>query len=876
MLAAEIREKYLQFFESKGHLRLPSASLIPHNDPSLLLTAAGMVPFKPYFLGRAEPPRRRVTTAQKCVRTPDIDNVGKTARHLTFFEMLGNFSFGDYFKTEAIAWAWEFVTQVLQLPKEKLRVTIYLDDDEAFRIWNQAIGVPAEHIFRLGKDTNFWEIGVGPCGPCSEIFVDRGPGFCSEPDCDLTHGCDRWLEIWNLVFIQFHRDENGQYQPLERKSIDTGMGLERVAALMQGVPGAFDTDLLRPVVDKAAGLAHVQYGQSHEADVALRVIADHARSVTFMVGDGILPSNEGRGYVLRRLLRRGLRYGRNLGLHGPFFASVCGTVIDKMASAYPELEEKRSFILKIVAQEEERFQATLDQGSALLDEILDRLARQGQSVVSGQDAFRLYDTYGFPLELTREIAAERGMQVHTEGFQEAMRQQKERARSARQETNYVDVDTDKRLSLAAKFASRFVGYDTLESHSTVLALLRDGQEVAEAQTGESVDLILDKTPFYASGGGQVADTGTITAASGQLTVEDVERPAEGLIVHRGKVTSGVLRTGDQVLASVYAADRAGAARNHSATHLLQAALRQVLGKHVHQAGSLVTPQRLRFDFTHFQPLSPDELARVEDLVNEWVVRDDPVQTLVTSRAEAEKMDVMALFEAKYGEQVRVVSMGEYSRELCGGTHVGRTGMIGLFQVVSEGAVAAGVRRIEAVTGPEALRWVRQQQQVLHQAARLLGVGWAQVYERTEHLLQENQELGRQLAAARKSEAQAITERLAQQAAVVGGARVLVATVENVDPESLRRMGDELKARLAPAVVVLGTVSQGKALFLAMVTPDLVQRGLHAGELVRKAAQIAGGGGGGRPDMAQAGGRNPERLGEALDSVRQEAVRRLGA
>ncbi len=866
--SSELREMFLKFFESRGHKRLPGASLVPKDDPTLLLTGAGMVPFKPYFLGKARPESTRVTTCQPCMRTPDIDNVGKTDRHGTFFEMLGNFSFGDYFKEEVIPWAWEFVTEYLKIPGEKLWVTIYQDDDEAFEIWNKKVGVPAERIVRLGKDTNFWEIGVGPCGPCSEIFVDRGPGYgCGEPDCDIECGCDRFMEFWNLVFIQYHKDEAGEYHLLSKKSIDTGMGLERTAAFLQGVTSIMEVDHVKPIVNFIAGLAGTKYGADPKNDISIRVITDHARGVAFMVKDGILPDNEGRGYVLRRLLRRAARYGRLLGIEGSFLPKVVRVVIDQMQGAYPEFVERGDYILKVIAQEEEHFQSTLDQGMSLLSQIIEKVKGRGGREIEGPDAFRLHDTYGFPLELTREIAAEQGLGVDEAGFAEAMEQQRQRARAARQETGYLGKESAVFTLLGRRLSTEFVGYDRTEVEGKIVAIVRNGQEAAEAASGQEAEIILDVTPFYAESGGQVADTGTITGVDGQFKVDHVRKPVEALFVHKGLVTAGGLRVGDRVLASVYGRDRLATARNHSATHLLHKALKIVLGDHANQAGSLVSPDRLRFDFTHFAPVTDEELFKVEKIVNEKVMEDLPITTQVTTLEQAMKMEATALFGEKYGDVVRVVSMGDFSTELCGGTHLKATGQIGLFKILSENGIAAGTRRIEAVTGKGALEEMDAREKALQSLCDRLKVAPENVVERVEKLLADFKDLEREATLFKRKMAVNKVGELLNQAIEVAGVKAVVAAVEHMDAEALRDMGDQLRVRLGSGVVVLGTAESGKVSLVAMATPDAVSRGVHAGNLLKAAAKVAGGGGGGRPDMAQAGGKDPAKLAAALDTAR---------
>ncbi|MDI6869995.1 MAG: alanine--tRNA ligase [Bacillota bacterium] len=877
--ADRLREDFLSFFERKGHKRLPGSSLVPKNDPTLLLTGAGMVQFKPYFLGLSTPTVNRVTTCQPCLRTPDIERVGKTARHCTFFEMLGNFSFGDYFKAEAIEWAWEFVTGHLRLDPERLWVSVYLDDDEAAGLWQEKAGVPPERIVRLGKEDNFWEIGVGPCGPCSEIYVDRGRGYgCGSPDCGPACNCDRFMEIWNLVFIQFHKDEAGEYHLLEKKSIDTGMGLERLAVIMQGVNNVFETDLLRPVMTRVEELSGRRYGVAEEDDVALRVVTEHARGVTFMAKDGILPGNEGRGYVMRRLIRRALRYGRRLGLEESFLPEVADRVIERMGAAYPDLVEKRTSILATLRQEEDRFQATLEQGMAILAELTGRPGAQKERRISGEDAFRLYDTYGFPLELTREIAAEQGFTVDEDGFRAALDAQRERARAARGEGAYLDRSAAiyarlaERLGAEGTAPTAFSGYDRTEDQGVVAALLQGGEEVTEASAGAEVEVVLTRTPFYAESGGQVADEGILVGPAGRVEVAEARRPAEGLVVHRGLLVEGRLRLGDEVRAAVDAGRRLATARNHTATHLVHRALRLVLGEHATQAGSLVAPDRLRFDFAHYSPVPAEQLRAVERIVNAKVREDLPVTVEVTTREEAEARGAVALFGEKYGKDVRVVEIGDFSRELCGGTHVRRTGELGFFKIVSEGGVAAGVRRIEAVTGEAAEEHLLRQADLVAAAADRLKVTPDLLVERLEKLVQERHELGREVETLRARLVGDAVEELLQEARELDGLRVVVGTLSGLDPEGLRQAGDRLRQKLGEGVVILGSAHEGRALLLAMTTPGARARGVHAGDLVKAAAAAVGGGGGGRPEMAQAGGKSPERLPEALAAA-EEVLRK---
>lgn len=868
MKTDELRQAYLRFFESKGHKILPSAPLVPAGDPTLLLTAAGMVPFKPYFLGTAVPEHTRVTTCQKCVRTGDIDNVGKTTRHGTFFEMLGNFSFGDYFKAEAIPWAWEFVTDVLGLAPENLWVTIYLDDDEAFNIWRDVVGVSADRIIRKGKKDNFWEIGVGPCGPCSEIHIDRGADVgCGSPECGLDCDCGRFIELWNLVFIQYHKDEDGNYTPLERPGIDTGMGLERVAAVLQGAETIFDTDETRAVRDRAAQLACVEYGADHQSDVAIRVITDHVRAAAFMVADGIFPTNEGRGYVLRRLLRRAARYGRLVGIEGSFLPQVADTVIDVMAAPYPELARDRDRILKAIALEEERFAAALEQGSVVLESIIAEVERDGGRMLPGEDAFKLYDTYGFPFELTEEIASERGLQVDKAHFDEAMEAQRERARAARGENAYLDEKSAKYHDTIGDLTTEFVGYHEFADTANIIAIIgKDGNSLAELSEDQDGETVMNKTPFYPTGGGQQADTGLIVSSRGAVAeVCSVSRPFESVITHQVHMIRGTLKVGDRVIAYVDEDRRAATMRNHTATHLIQAALRQVLGEHVQQAGSYVDGERLRFDFSHFEALTVDELAQVELLANRWVMADIPVDVRMTTIDEAHRLGAIALFDEKYGDEVRMVGIGDISLELCGGTHVSRTGEIGLVKIVSESGIAAGVRRIEAITGYAFLQRFNDMDREFQSLAEILKVPEDMMVERVEKLLGELKEKEREIARLRERLAVGGVDSLVAGRIMVDDIPVVAASVELADPEALRNLADAVRDKLGSGIVLLGSKAEEKVLFVATVSRDLVKQGFNAGSIVREAAKVAGGGGGGRPDMAQAGGRDVSKLEAAIEA-----------
>ncbi|OPX84693.1 MAG: Alanine--tRNA ligase [Pelotomaculum sp. PtaB.Bin104] len=872
MTGHEIRESFLKFFETKGHKILPSASLIPTGDPSILWTAAGMVPFKPYFTGAARPDFTRVTTCQKCIRTPDIESVGRTARHHTFFEMLGNFSFGDYFKESAIPWAWEYVTEHLRLQPEQLWITIYQDDDEAFDIWHRVVGVPADRIVRMGKDTNFWEIGVGPCGPCSEIHVDLGAERgCGEPGCAVGCECDRWLEIWNLVFIQYFRDEEGNYSPLANKGIDTGMGLERVASVLQSVPTNFETDLLREIVDFTAELFGLKYGVDSKTDLALKVIADHCRAITFAVTDGALPSNEGRGYVIRRLLRRAVRFGRLLGMQGHFMSQVAATVIRQMGSAYPELVEKKDHVLKVILAEEERFGETLVQGTEMLNQIIAGLKASGGEVIPGASAFKLYDTYGFPLELTQEMAAEQGLTVDSDGFGESMEGQRQRARSARQENEYISERDAFFKELREQVGpTNFVGYNSLEAEASVLGILTGGERVPSASAGQEIEFVLKVTPCYAESGGQVGDHARVTAPGLKIEVFEVKKPVENLFVHRGKITSGVIKEGDLVQVQVDSTRRAAICRNHSATHLLHKALKEVLGGHVNQAGSLVEPERLRFDFTHYAAMSEEELKRVEGIVNRAVLANLPVEVFETSVAEARALGAAALFGEKYGERVRAVKMGDFSLELCGGTHLCSTAEAGLFKLVGESSVGAGLRRIEAVTGEGALSYIDEREEQFAEIARLLKAPPQEATHRVEGLLQNLKDLEAESELLQARLARYQVQDLLDRIKEVKGVKVLAGQAAAPDIDSLRGMVDLLRDKIGSGVIVLGSEASGKVSLVAAVTKDLLARGLHAGKLIKAVAAVVGGGGGGRPELAQAGGKDPSCLKEALELAYQVA------
>ena len=884
----ELRRMYLDFFASKGHLVMKSFSLVPHNDNSLLLINAGMAPLKPYFTGQEIPPRRRVATCQKCVRTGDIDNVGKTARHLTFFEMLGNFSFGDYFKHEAIAWSWEFLTKVLGMPEDRLYPSIYGEDEEAFEIWTKEIGVPAERITRFYRDPetgecdNFWEHGAGPCGPCSEIYFDRGEKYgCGKPDCKVGCDCDRFMEVWNNVFTQFNGDGKGHYEELENKNIDTGMGLERLAVVMQDVDSVFDIDTMKAIRDKICEMSGKTYHTDALDDVSIRLITDHIRSATFLVSDGVLPSNEGRGYVLRRLIRRAARHGRMLGIDGTFLAKLSETVIRESKDGYPELEEKKEFIFRVLTEEEEKFNKTIDQGLAILEQMEQEMVASGSKVLSGENTFRLYDTYGFPVDLTGEILEEKGFSYDEAGFTACMEEQRRKARDAHKTTNYMGADASIYEEMDPALTSEFVGYDHLEHTSDIRALVKvSGDEGKESLTdvlteGMEGTIIVDETPFYATMGGQIGDSGVISSPKGSFTVKDTFKAVGGKIVHVGQMTSGELRVGDTVTLKVDADRRSAIARNHSATHLLQKALREVLGSHVEQAGSDVNPDRLRFDFTHFSAMTKEEIAKVEDIVNTKIAEAIPVATEVMSLEEAKKTGAMALFGEKYGEKVRVVEMGDFSVELCGGTHVKNTSEIAAFKILSESGVAAGVRRIEALTSRAVFTYYDQVEQQLQEAATLAKCTPAGLTEKISHMLAEIRSLHAENESLKSKAAKDamgdITDRMQQ----VGDLSFLAVAVPDVDMNGLRDLGDDLKAKMGEGVVVLASAKDGKVSLIAMATDGAVKKGAHAGNLIKGIAGLVGGGGGGRPNMAQAGGKKPEGIDAALAEAKTVLESQIG-
>ena len=860
----QLRKMFLEFFESKGHLAMKSFSLVPHNDKSLLLINSGMAPLKPYFTGQEIPPRRRVTTCQKCIRTGDVENVGKTARHGTFFEMLGNFSFGDYFKNEAIEWSWEFLTEVVGLDPDRLYPSIYEEDEEAFEIWNKKMGIPAERIFRFGKADNFWEHGSGPCGPCSEIYYDRGEKYgCGSPDCTVGCECDRYMEIWNNVFTQFDNDGHGHYSELEQKNIDTGMGLERLASVVQDVDSIFDVDTLKALRDHICRLADTEYGKDAQADISIRVITDHTRSVTFMISDGIMPSNEGRGYVLRRLLRRACRHGRLLGIEGSFIPELAQTVIEGSKDGYPELEEKKDFILKVIAKEEDQFNKTIDQGLGILAEMTAKMEAEQTTTLSGADAFKLYDTYGFPIDLTKEILEEKGMQVDEEGFHASMEVQRKTARAARGETNYMGADVTVYESIDPSITSTFVGYENLAWKSPITVLTSDTEIVEALSDGQRGTVFAEETPFYATSGGQEADTGIIRTAEGEFKVEDTVKLLGGKIGHVGVVIKGMIKTGDQAELCVDAEKRALSARNHSATHLLQKALRTVLGTHVEQAGSSVNEERLRFDFSHFSAMTAEELQKVEEIVNEQIVAGLPVKVENMPIEEARKTGAQALFGEKYGDVVRVVNMGDYSIEFCGGTHVKNTNEIMAFKILSESGVAAGVRRIEALTSKGLIRYYDNLEKKLNEAAKVRKATPDNLAEKIAHLTAENKALHSEVESLKSKLAQDAMGDVMDQVQEIKGVKLLAAEVDGVDMNGLRDLGDQLKEKLGEGVVVLASGNDGKVSLMVTATDAAMKQGAHAGNLVKAIAGLIGGGGGGRPNMAQAGGKNPAGIQEAL-------------
>ncbi len=872
----ELRRMYLEFFESKGHLAMKSFSLVPHNDNSLLLINAGMAPLKPYFTGQEIPPRRRVTTCQKCVRTGDIENVGKTARHLTFFEMLGNFSFGDYFKHEAIAWSWEFLTKVLELDPERLYPSIYGEDEEAFDIWTKEVGVPAEKITRFYRDPetgecdNFWEHGAGPCGPCSEIYYDRGEKYgCGSPDCKVGCECDRFMEVWNNVFTQFNGDGHGGYEELENKNIDTGMGLERLAVVMQDVDSVFDIDTMKAIRDKVCDLSGKKYHVDEMDDVSIRLITDHIRSSTFLISDGVMPSNEGRGYVLRRIIRRAARHGRMLGINGTFLAKVAQVVIDESKDGYPELEEKKDFILNVLTKEEEKFAKTIDQGLGILAEMEEKMQKEGRKELSGEDAFKLYDTYGFPIDLTAEILEEKGFSYDDAGFEKCMEKQRQTARGARKETNYMGADADVYNDIDSDITTEFSGYDKTTDSSEIAFITTDSEVVDAISDGDRGSIIVPVTPFYATMGGQQGDKGIIETADGKFVVEDTVKVVGNRYAHVGYVKEGMIRAGEKAKLIVDLAGRMRTCRNHSATHLLQKALREVLGTHVEQAGSYQDGERTRFDFSHFSAMTAEEIQKVEDIVNEKIAEGLPVKTDIMTVDEAKKTGAMALFGEKYGEKVRVVSMGDYSKEFCGGTHVKNTADIITFKILSESGVAAGVRRIEAITGDNVFAYYKKLENELNEAAKVVKTTPAKLVERLNHLTAEVKELQSENESLKSKAAKDALGDVMDKVREINGVKVLASSVVGVDMNGLRELGDSLKEKLGEGVILLASSNEGKVNLIAMATEEAMKKGAHAGNLIKAAASKVGGGGGGRPNMAQAGGKNPAGINDAIETVYAE-------
>ena len=861
----ELRTMFLNFFESKGHLVMKSFSLVPHNDKSLLLINAGMAPLKPYFTGQEVPPSTRVTTCQKCIRTGDIENVGKTARHGTFFEMLGNFSFGDYFKLDALQWTWEFLTEHVGLEPDRLYPSIYLDDDDAFDIWHNVIGIPEDRIYRFGKEDNFWEHGAGPCGPCSEVYYDRGEKYgCGKPDCTVGCDCDRYMEVWNNVFTQFDGDGKGGYTELEHKNIDTGMGLERLAVVSQNVDSIFDVDTICAIRDKVCEAAGITYHTDEKKDISVRLITDHIRSATFMISDGINASNEGRGYVLRRLIRRAARHIRMLGIPDHFMPILAGTVIAASKDAYPELEDKKAMILNTLTNEEDKFYKTLDQGMKKLEEMLSQCRKEGRTTLSGPDAFRLYDTYGFPLDLTRDVLEEQGMKADEQGFEQEMQKQREKARSSRKKTNYMGADATVYQELPSSLTTEFTGYDTLTDTSVITALTTEEEIVQTLAEGDIGTIIVRNTPFYAAKGGQEADHGIITTDTAVFEVKDVIALANQVTGHVGIVTRGQFVQGDTVTLKVEQLGRDLTARNHSATHLLQSALRKVLGDHVEQAGSSVNADRLRFDFTHFSGMSSDEIRQVEKIVNDEIEAALPVRTDVMSLEDARKTGAMALFGEKYGDRVRVVNMGDFSIELCGGTHVPNTSAIGPFKIISEGSVASGVRRIEAITGPAVLRYYKEMEDLLETAAAKAKVTADKLPQRVEELQSQIKELQSQIDHLKSEAAKASLGDI--QVQDVHGTRLVTQKLKDVDMNRLRDLGDEIKTKIGEGVVVLVSEMGGKVNLMVTATDEAVKNGAHAGNLIKQLAPLIGGGGGGRPNMAQAGGKDPSGIDGLLSKV----------
>ena len=865
----EIRKEYLKFFESKGHLSMNSYSLVPQNDNSLLLINAGMAPLKPYFTGQETPPSNRMTTCQKCIRTGDIENVGKTDRHGTFFEMLGNFSFGDYFKEEAIKFAWEFITEVMDIPTDKLYISVYEEDDEAEKIWNEIIGVPLTKIVRMGKEDNFWEHGVGPCGPCSEIYYDRGEKYgCGSPDCKVGCECDRYIEFWNLVFTQFEKTQEGEYKLLDKPNIDTGMGLERLALMMQDVDSIFDVDTIKTVRDEVCKIAKVTYKENKNIDVSIRLIADHIRSVVFMTSDGILPSNEGRGYVLRRLLRRACRHGKLLGIEEKFIVKLVSVVIETSKVAYPEIEQKIEYIMKVISNEEEKFHSTIDQGLNILKTYIEEIEANNLKTLDGKKCFKLYDTYGFPIDLTKEILEEANFNVDEVGFHNEMESQRNRARQARKTTNYMGAKETVYNKLDPLMVTEFVGYDKLGiSDSKIINLATEDEIVNKAECGQKVSVFADNTTFYATSGGQIGDIGTIKTSTGVVIIDECIKVIGNKIAHIGKVIDGYIEQGQTAAIVVDKEKRVATTRNHSATHLLQKALRSVLGTHVEQAGSNVNDDRLRFDFTHFSGLTEEELKLVEDKVNTAILNNYEINIIETSIKEARKLGAMALFGEKYGDVVRVVKMGDYSIELCGGTHLTNTSEVGAFKIISETGVASGVRRIEALTGFNALKYFREQESELNDIAKIVKVNKKQVKDKINQLIIELKESNKEIQTLKSKLSGNSIGDIIDNPENINGVKIIISKFNDVDMDELRDLGDKIKDKIEPGVVLLFSSKDKKVNIVSMATKGAIDKGVHAGKLIKEVSSIVGGGGGGRPNMAQAGGKNPEKIDEAFEKAR---------
>lgn len=871
----ELREMFLKFFEGKDHLRLPSFSLVPQNDPSILLINAGMTPLKPYFQGVEVPPRNRITTCQKCIRTPDIENVGKTSRHGTFFEMLGNFSFGDYFKKEAIPWAWEFFTDVLKIPEDRLYVSVYEEDDEAYDLWHKNIGLSEDKIFRMGKEDNFWEHGTGPCGPCSEIYYDRGSHKgCGSPDCTVGCECDRFIEVWNNVFTQFDKQPDGTYTELENKNIDTGMGLERLACIMQDVDNIFEVDAIRAILDHVCRIANVEYGKNYKKDVSIRVITDHVRSITMMVSDGILPSNEGRGYVLRRLLRRAARHGRLLGVNRLFLSEIVDTVILCFGQAYPNLVEKQDYIKKVISIEEERFYATIDQGMLILDDYIKQVKKDNTNILTGKMVFKLHDTYGFPVELTKEIASENNISIDDEGFQIEMKNQKEMAREAHKSKEGSAWEKDLFANTDKTNVTEFVGYTDTSSESKVQYIIVNNELTDNSQQDDDATLILDRTPFYAESGGQTGDSGIIINTDFKMEVSDCQKTADGKYLHIGKVLSGSIQVGDTVKASIDIEKRKATARNHTVTHLLHKALRGVLGDHVNQSGSYVSPERLRFDFTHFSAMTLEQIEQVENEVNSIILKNLTVNTEEMTVDEAKKSGAMALFNEKYQNKVRVVSVGDYSKELCGGTHLSYSGEAGLIKIISESGISAGIRRIEALTGFNAINYYKAQESLLKDASEAAKTSSEDLVKKIEHLFEEIKASKKELEEINAKIVNSSLDNFIESATMVKGMKIVSARIDDLDMNALRNTSDTLKNKIGSGVVILASAKDDKVNLIVAATKDAVSSGIHSGKIIKEAAAACGGGGGGRPDMAQAGGKNKEGIEKALEIANNMATEML--